>query len=77
MDFRSNHVKSIHFRRAILPGIAVLALALTACGGQDDSASASGGEAASGAVAVDGSSTVYPLSNAAAELLNEENPDVR
>jgi phosphate transport system substrate-binding protein len=77
MDFRSNHVKSIHFRRAILPGIAVLALALTACGGQDDSASASGGGAASGAVAVDGSSTVYPLSNAAAELLNEENPDVK
>ena len=31
----------------------------------------------SGAVAVDGSSTVYPLSNAAAELLNEENPDIK
>ena len=60
-------MKSIHFRRAILPGIVVLGLALTACGGQDDSASASGGEGASGSVAVDGSSTVYPLSNAAAE----------
>jgi phosphate transport system substrate-binding protein len=28
-------------------------------------------------VAVDGSSTVFPMSNAAAELLNEENPDVK
>ena len=70
-------MKSIHFRRAILPGIVVLGLALTACGGQDDSASASSGEGASGSVAVDGSSTVYPLSNAAAELLNEENPDIK
>ena len=31
----------------------------------------------SGSVAVDGSSTVFPLSDAAAELLNEENPDVK
>src|SRR4029079_7840598 len=35
------------------------------------------GNGASGSVAVDGSSTVFPMSNAAAELLNEENPDVK
>jgi phosphate transport system substrate-binding protein len=75
MYLRRNHVKSTHFRRAIVPGMAALALALSACGGQDDSASAD--EGTSGSVAVDGSSTVYPLSNAAAELLNEENPDIK
>ena len=67
-------MKSTHFRRAIVPGIAVLVLALSACGGQE---SASGEGGTSGSVAVDGSSTVYPLSNAAAELLNEENPDIK
>ena len=63
-------MKSTSIRRAVLPGIAALALALTSCGGQDS-------DGASGAVAVDGSSTVYPLSNAAAELLGEENPDIK
>jgi phosphate transport system substrate-binding protein len=64
-------------RRAIVPGIAALALVLTACGGQDTASGSEGSEGASGSVAVDGSSTVYPLSNAAAELLNEENPDIK
>jgi phosphate transport system substrate-binding protein len=53
----------------------VLALGLVACGsdeGGSDSASS-----ASGSVAVDGSSTVFPMSNAAYELLSEENPDVK
>ena len=31
----------------------------------------------SGSVAVDGSSTVFPMSDAAAEFLNEENPDIK
>jgi phosphate transport system substrate-binding protein len=73
-------VNSKSIRRAMLPGVAALALVLSACGGQsDDSASGSegGGGGASGSVAIDGSSTVYPLSNAAAELLNEENPDIQ
>jgi phosphate transport system substrate-binding protein len=63
-------VKSTSLRRAIVPGAAALMLALTACGGDSD---ASG---ASGTVAVDGSSTVFPLSNAAYELITEENPEI-
>ncbi|MFC6286395.1 PstS family phosphate ABC transporter substrate-binding protein [Nocardioides sp. GCM10027113] len=66
-------MKSTSLRRAIVPGFAALALALTACGG--DSGAESG--SASGSVAIDGSSTVFPLSNAAYELLNSENPDIR
>ena len=65
------------FRRALVPGIAVLALALSACGGSDEGDTAEeGGSGASGSVAVDGSSTVYPMSNTAAEMLGEENSDV-
>ncbi|WP_244928959.1 PstS family phosphate ABC transporter substrate-binding protein [Nocardioides sp. W7] len=69
-------MKRTSIRRAVVPGVAVLALALSACGGSD----ASGGEgdgSASGNVAVDGSSTVFPMSDAASELLAEENPDVK
>ena len=62
--------------RALVPGIAALALALSACGGQTDDNTADNGNA-SGSVAVDGSSTVFPMSSAAAELLAEENPDVK
>ena len=61
------------FRRVAAPGIAALALTLAACGGQSGGAEADG---ASGKVAVDGSSTVFPLSDAAAELLSEENPNI-
>jgi phosphate transport system substrate-binding protein len=68
-------VKSMTFRRAVVPGIATLALVLTACGGDDAAGSESDG-GASGSVTVDGSSTVFPMSDAAAELLNEENPDI-
>ena len=67
-------MKRTSFRRAIAPGIAVLSLALAACGGNEAEGSEGGG--ASGSVAVDGSSTVFPMSDAAAELLSEENPDI-
>jgi len=70
-------VKSTSFRRAILPGVAVIAMSLSACGGADAGADSGTGDGASGSVAVDGSSTVFPMSNAAAELLNEENPAVQ
>lgn len=69
-------MKSTSTRWAIAPGIAALALALTACGGGD--AGASGGEGgASGTVVVDGSSTVEPMSSAASELISEENGEIQ
>ena len=68
-------MKSTSIRRAIVPGIAALSLALTACGGGQTAEGSS--EGVSGSVAVDGSSTVFPLSDAAAELLSQENPDIQ
>ena len=73
-------MKITSIRRALVPGLAVLALALSACGGSDagaDSGDDTGSGGAGGTVAVDGSSTVFPMSSAAYELLNEENPDVQ
>jgi phosphate transport system substrate-binding protein len=57
-------------------------LALAACGGDEGgSSTASGGSSGDGSlkgeIAIDGSSTVFPFAEAAAELFNEENPDVR
>ena len=57
----------------------VLAVGVAACGDDDDSSSDSGGDSASGlsgTIAIDGSSTVQPFAQAAAELFSEENPDV-
>ncbi|KAB2810977.1 PstS family phosphate ABC transporter substrate-binding protein [Pimelobacter simplex] len=60
-------------RAAAAVGAATLALSLAACGGGDE-----GGEGSvSGSVTVDGSSTVYPMSVAAQELVNEEHPSVK
>jgi phosphate transport system substrate-binding protein len=76
MTVQRNHQESEVIRTstrwAVGPAVAALALSLAACGGQATSDS----DGASGSVKVDGSSTVYPLSNAAAELLLEENGDV-
>ena len=65
-------MRTTSFRRAAVPGIAVpgiaaLALVLSACGGAD-----AGTDDVTGEVAVDGSSTVYPMSATAAELWAEE-----
>jgi len=61
----------------------VLAAGVAACG-SDDESSASGSDSSSksggdlkGSIAIDGSSTVYPFAQAAAELFNEDNPDVK
>jgi phosphate transport system substrate-binding protein len=51
-----------------------LLLGLAACGGAGGS---EGGGAATGNIRVEGSSTVYPITQAAAELFREENPDAR
>jgi phosphate transport system substrate-binding protein len=61
-------------RRGAVPAALVLSLglALSACG-SDDSGSDSG---LSGDVVIDGSSTVFPLSSAAVEAFNADNPDV-
>ncbi len=62
----------------LAPAAMVSVLALAACGGanagEGDGDGGDGG--ASGSVIVDGSSTVYPMSNAAAELLKEENGNI-
>jgi phosphate transport system substrate-binding protein len=58
---------------------AALALGAAACGDDDgsSSASASGGGDLSGTIKVDGSSTVAPFTQAAAEAFQGENPGVR
>ena len=72
-------------RRLLTPAVApsaalLLTLTLAACGGQAEgsggSGSGSGGESASGEVVADGSSTVEPLTAAAGELFQMDNPDV-
>jgi len=69
-------VKRTSSRWIVLPSAVLLSLTLAACG-SDDGGEDSGASSASGSVAVDGSSTVFPMSNAAYELLSEENPDIK
>jgi phosphate transport system substrate-binding protein len=56
----------------------VLAFGVAACGDDDDDDSGGGDTPSglSGSISIDGSSTVQPFAEAAAELFNEENPDV-
>src|SRR5215210_2423143 len=54
-----------------------VAVAGTACGGQAGGGGGGGGGDLSGTIQVDGSSTVQPFAQAAAELFQEENPGVR
>jgi phosphate transport system substrate-binding protein len=58
----------------------LLAFGVAACGDDDDDDDGGNGgtetEAVSGSIAIDGSSTVQPFAEAAAELFQEENPDV-
>ena len=70
-------MKSMTIRRALVPGLAALTLVLTACG-DDSNDSGNGGDSSdvSGEVTVDGSSTVFPMTQAAAELFREEAPEV-
>ena len=60
---------------------ALLGFGVAACG-DDDSTSGSGSKSSAeaglkGSISIDGSSTVYPFAQAAAELFNEDNPDVK
>ena len=69
--------------KTLLPALALaLALGVAACGGSDDEGTASGssgggGGDLSGKIAIDGSSTVAPLTQAASELFGEEQPQVK
>jgi phosphate transport system substrate-binding protein len=61
-------------------GVLLLAIGLLAAacgGGNNDGGSADGGSQLSGTINIDGSSTVAPLSEAAAELFQEQNSGVR
>jgi phosphate transport system substrate-binding protein len=55
----------------------VLSLVLAACGGGASGAQGGGGEPVSGNISVEGSSTVQPITQAAAELFREVNPEAR
>jgi phosphate transport system substrate-binding protein len=65
---------------------ALLALGAAACGSDDDSGSSGGGgsstesadtQSLKGTIRIDGSSTVFPFAQAAAELFQEEAPNVQ
>src|SRR5215207_7147776 len=59
---------------------ALVGFGIAACGSDDSSGGSSQSSAESGlkgSIAIDGSSTVYPFAQAAAELFNEDNPDVK
>jgi phosphate transport system substrate-binding protein len=75
-------VRSI--RLAAAGAAAILALGVAACGSDDNgdsggssNASASSSENLSGNIRIDGSSTVFPFAQAAAELFSEEQPNVK
>ena len=68
----------------VLAMVASLAFVVAACGDDEGSNAASDGGGSSeasgdlsGTIRVDGSSTVFPFAEAAGELFNEENPDVK
>jgi phosphate transport system substrate-binding protein len=56
----------------------MLSLVLVACGGgSSGGGGGGGGEPVSGSIRIEGSSTVQPITQAAAELFREENPEAR
>jgi phosphate transport system substrate-binding protein len=68
----------------VLAMVAALAFVVAACGSDDDnggsasgSSSSSSSEDLSGTIRIDGSSTVFPFAEAAGELFNEDNPNVK
>jgi phosphate transport system substrate-binding protein len=66
-------------RLSVVAGLVMaLSLVLAGCGGSaSGQQNGSGGEPVSGEVRIEGSSTVQPITQAAAELFREENPDAR
>jgi phosphate transport system substrate-binding protein len=76
------HVKEMHMKsRRMYASLAALAIAggsltLAACGSSDAGSDTASGGALAGNITIDGSSTVAPLTTAAAESFNGKNPDV-
>jgi len=72
---------SINRLLLVIATVASLAFAVTACGDDEEgggaTASGSTSEELSGSIRIDGSSTVFPFAQAAAELFNEEQPNVQ
>jgi phosphate transport system substrate-binding protein len=65
-------------RHGLIAGLIASALLLTACGDDSDTGGGGGGQQElSGSVKIDGSSTVAPLTTAAAEFFAEEQAKVR
>ena len=66
-------------RSRLLTVMSVLALSLVvaACGGSAGGDQGGGGEQVSGEIVIEGSSTVQPITQAAAELFAGENPEAR
>jgi phosphate transport system substrate-binding protein len=67
----------------VLAMMASLAFVVAACGSDDGAGASSGGGSSSGSgdlsgtIRIDGSSTVFPFAEAAGELFNEDNPNVK
>ncbi len=62
----------------VLAAAGVLAIGVAACGSDDNNSGGGSGDTnLSGKIALDGSSTVLPFAQAAAELFNQDNPDVK
>jgi phosphate transport system substrate-binding protein len=55
----------------------LLAIGATACGSADNGSASAAGKNLSGKIAIDGSSTVFPFAQAAAEQFQQANPNVK
>jgi phosphate transport system substrate-binding protein len=81
-DVERRTLRLRHYLRPFLPTLAVVILAVAAagCGRETEEGDAAGataaGEQLSGRIESDGSSTVGPLTTAAAELFRDEQPDI-
>ena len=62
---------------AVITATSALAVGLAACGSSSDTTGGSGGGDLSGSIAIDGSSTVFPLTQAAAEAFQSANGGVQ
>ncbi len=62
---------------AVIASSSILAVGVAACGSSSDSTTSGGGGDLSGSIAIDGSSTVFPITQAAAEAFQGNNGGVQ